>query len=87
MVIIAKKRRAYWGVLLEKIILFLKDLPGVVIRPVVTPGADVGGGDLSVNFDMDFSPSYRHGFDNFGNWYTGYDKIRLDYENLKNIFS
>ena len=38
----------------------MRDLPGVVIRPVVTPGADVGVGDLSVNFDMDSSPSYRH---------------------------
>ena len=27
------------------------------------------------------APSYRLGFDNYGNRYTGYDRIRLDYTN------
>ena len=71
--------------LLERTTLLLRDLPGVVIRPVVKPGADVGRGDLSVDFDIDSSPSYRLGFDNFGNRYTGYNRIRFDYANPNNF--
>ena len=68
--------------LLERTTLLLRDLPGVVIRPVVKPGADVGRGDLSVDFDIDSSPSY---IDNFGNRYTGYNRIRFDYANPNNF--
>ena len=39
-----------------------------------------------MDFDIDSSPSYRLGFDNFGNRYTGYNRIRFDYANPNNFF-
>ena len=53
--------------------MLLRDLPGVVIRLLLVLMLE---GDLSVDFDIDSSPSYRLGFDNFGNRYTGYNRIR-----------
>ena len=44
--------------LLERTTLLLRDLPGVVIRPIIKHGADVGRVDLSLAFDIDSFPSY-----------------------------
>lgn len=63
--------------LLERTTLLLGDLPGVVIEPVLSPGADHGHGDLMVELKREQSYNVEAGVDNHGGFYSGMTRARL----------
>ncbi|MBM3869086.1 MAG: ShlB/FhaC/HecB family hemolysin secretion/activation protein [Verrucomicrobia bacterium] len=56
---------------LERTLLILDDVPGVGVRPVVSPGQQVGVGDLEVGVLMEKEQGGEAGVDNEGSRYTG----------------
>lgn len=56
---------------LERAMLILDDQAGMQIRPVISPGAEIGEGDLTVRVERKERISGEAGADNFGNRYTG----------------
>ncbi|MCK9387663.1 MAG: hypothetical protein M0Q22_04610 [Sulfuritalea sp.] len=56
---------------LENRLLLLSDLPGVVVKSTLVPGASVGASDLIVNLTPGPTVSGEVDFDNAGNRYTG----------------
>lgn len=56
---------------LERTLLILDDVPGVGVRPVVSPGKTVGVGDLEVGVVMEKDQGGEVGVDNEGSRYTG----------------
>jgi len=56
---------------LERTMLIIDDLPGVSVRPVVSPGKSVGFGDLGVAVALEKQQGGELGIDNEGSRYTG----------------
>lgn len=56
---------------LERTMLVIDDLPGVSLRPVVSPGKSVGFGDLGVAVTLEKEQGGELGIDNEGSRYTG----------------
>ncbi len=56
---------------LERTLLILDDVPGVGVRPVVSPGKLVGVGDLEVGVLLEKEQGGELGVDNEGSRYTG----------------
>ncbi|MEY4272073.1 MAG: hypothetical protein RL250_939 [Verrucomicrobiota bacterium] len=56
---------------LERTMLIIDDLPGVSVRPVVSPGKSVGFGDLAVAVALEKEQGGELGVDNEGSRYTG----------------
>lgn len=63
---------------LERSLLILNDLPGVSTTPVVSPGAESGTGDISVNVVSERKFGGQVGIDNYGNRYTGRVRTSAD---------
>lgn len=61
---------------LERATLLLDDLPGVRTTPVMRPGQKVGTGDLDVAVQVDQPRVADIGYDNHGNRYSGYHRLR-----------
>ncbi len=57
--------------LLERTLLILDDVPGIAVRPVVSPGKTVGVGDLAVATTLEKEQGGELGVDNEGSRYTG----------------
>ncbi|MEY2751489.1 MAG: hypothetical protein RLZZ550_1460 [Verrucomicrobiota bacterium] len=57
--------------LLERTLLILDDVPGIAVRPVVSPGKTVGVGDLAVVTTLEKEQGGELGVDNEGSRYTG----------------
>jgi len=57
--------------LLERTLLILDDVPGIAVRPVVSPGKTVGVGDLVVATTLEKEQGGELGVDNEGSRYTG----------------
>ncbi len=57
--------------LLERTLLILDDVPGIGVRPVVSPGQTTGIGDLEVGVVMEKEQGGEVGVDNEGSRYTG----------------
>lgn len=56
---------------LERTLLILDDVPGIGVRPVVSPGKLVGVGDLEVGVALEKEQGGELGIDNEGSRYTG----------------
>lgn len=63
---------------LERVALILDDLPGVRVSPILRPGQEVGTGDLDVQIERTARFGGEIGLDNYGNRYTGYNRVRLN---------
>ncbi len=63
---------------LERAALIMDDLPGVRVSPILRPGREVGTGDLDVQVERTARFGGEIGFDNYGNRYTGYNRVRLN---------
>jgi hemolysin activation/secretion protein len=63
---------------LERTVLILSDQPGVRIRPVVRPGANVGTGDLDVEVQATPPLTGRLTVDNHGNRYSGQHRVTAE---------
>lgn len=61
---------------LERAALILDDLPGIKSVPLVRPGQQVGTGDLAVRVERDKRFGGDVGVDNYGNRYTGRNRVR-----------
>lgn len=64
------------GATLERTALLLDDLPGMSASPLLRPGAQAGTGDLDVRVTRGRRVEGDVGYDNHGNRYTGYDRLR-----------
>ncbi len=64
------------GSALERTTLLLDDLPGLRAAPVLRPGAAPGTGDLLVQVSPEQRVSGELGYDNHGNRFTGYHRLR-----------
>lgn len=62
---------------LERATLLLGDLPGAVIEPVLSPGADHGQGDLTVALQRQQGYNVEAGVDNHGGYYSGMARARM----------
>lgn len=60
---------------LERRLLVLSDLPGILVKSVLTPGTDVGTTDLMVDIAPGPSTSGSVEADNQGNSYTGINRL------------
>lgn len=65
-----------YGPKLERALLILDDQPGVKITPLVRPGQALGTGDLDVRVEREQRFGGVVGVDNFGNRYTGRNRLR-----------
>ena len=63
---------------LERTTLLLEDLPGVITRPIMRPGEQLGTGDLDIEVALDQRFGFEVGADNHGNRYTGYNRGRFN---------
>lgn len=63
---------------LERTVLILSDQPGIRIRPVVRPGEAVGTGNLEVEVEPTRSLEGRVSADNYGNRYSGKNRLLLE---------
>jgi len=63
---------------LERATLILDDLPGIKVAPIIRPGQEVGTGDLDVRVERTPGFSGDIGYDNFGNRYTGENRLRAN---------
>lgn len=61
---------------LERTLLILDDQPGMKIRPIIRPGADVGTADMQVNVERASWVSGDVGVDNIGARSTGEYRVR-----------
>lgn len=64
---------------LERTLLILDDVPGVGVRPIVSPGKTVGVGDLEVGVVMEKEQGGELGVDNEGSRYTGDLRFRASW--------
>lgn len=72
---------------LESSLLILDDVPGVGVRPVVSPGKTVGVGDLEVGVVLEKEQGGELGIDNEGSRYTGDLRFRAAwYRNSAGVF-
>jgi hemolysin activation/secretion protein len=62
--------------LLERITLILDDQPGIKESPIIRPGREFGTGALDVNVERKKDYGGEVGFDNYGNRYTGKNRVR-----------
>jgi hemolysin activation/secretion protein len=60
---------------LERAALILGDLPGIKVGPVIRPGSELGAGDLSVQVDRAAAYGGQVSLDNYGNRYTGTERL------------
>lgn len=63
---------------LERATLLLDDLPGIRTAPIISPGTEVGTGDLAVRIGRDQPVEASVGYDNHGNRYTGTHRVRAN---------
>lgn len=63
---------------LERALLVLTDVPGVVVRSVLRPGAAPGTADLVVQVNENISVQAQAGYDNSGSRYTGRNRFLVD---------
>lgn len=63
---------------LERATLLLDDLPGVRTTPVLRPGQALGTGDLEVGIERAQPLTGDIGYDNHGNRYSGYHRLRAN---------
>lgn len=63
---------------LERTTLLLDDLPGILTIPIIRPGEQVGTGDLDVQVSRGQRMQAALAYDNQGNRYTGYHRLRAD---------
>lgn len=66
------------GALLERVTLLMEDLPGIRTAPVIRPGTIPGTGDLDVRISRTPMLDADVGYDNHGNRYTGYQRVRAN---------
>lgn len=72
---------------LERVTLILSDQPGYKSTPIISPGQQVGTGDLDVSVARDSRFTGEIGLDNSGNRYTGRTRGRVDlYANSPFLF-
>lgn len=64
------------GALLERVTLLMEDLPGIRTAPVIRPGTVPGTGDLDVRVSPAPMLDAHVGYDNHGNRYSGYHRVR-----------
>jgi hemolysin activation/secretion protein len=60
---------------LERTTLILDDLPGITTAPLIRPGQQPGTGDLEVNVQRSPQVTGDAGYDNYGNRYTGQNRL------------
>ncbi len=63
------------GTQLERTALILGDQPGVLLTPIVKPGAEVGTGDLEARVSRGPAFEGKLGVDNHGNRYSGRHRV------------
>lgn len=63
---------------LERTVMILGDLPGIVVAPVMRPGEQPGSGDLDVDVQRGQRVRGSLSLDNQGNRYTGPFRLQLD---------
>jgi hemolysin activation/secretion protein len=67
------------GALLEDTVEDINNLAGIQISPTMSPGKEVGTGDLLVHVDMESKHGGEAGIDNAGSRYTGEYRAHVDY--------
>jgi hemolysin activation/secretion protein len=63
---------------LERATLILDDQPGITTSSIIRPGAQIGTGDLDVLVQRSARVTGDAGLDNFGNRYTGQNRVRAN---------
>jgi len=63
---------------LERGTLILDDQPGITTAPLIRPGQQPGTGDLEVDIQRSAPVTGDAGFDNYGNRYTGQNRLRTN---------
>lgn len=63
---------------LERATLILDDQPGITTSPIIRPGTQMGTGDLDVLVQRSAPVTGDAGLDNYGNRYTGQNRVRAN---------
>lgn len=64
---------------LERTTLLIDDLPGIQVGPIISPGKELGAGDITFLVNKEANNEGRIGYDNAGSRTTGKHRVRLDY--------